>query len=81
MVTRSAAPPPHPQMVWEAPPPVPVVRALVGLIGNPSPSFPNVVWGLVGGNPPPFFPPCIVGSGAVDSVLGSLGLLVVVKLL
>ena len=89
MVTRSAAP----KKWFGKPPPFPppVMWALAGLIENLPPLFSSVVWGLVGGNPPPSFPPG-VGSGGVDSVLGSLvgvepvvlpewGLLVVVRLL
>ena len=54
-------PPPRPLPQWSGKPPpfFLVLWVLVGLIGNPPPSFPPVVWGLVGGNPPPSFPPCI----------------------
>ena len=79
MVTRSAAPPTPPQMVWEAPPSV--VWVVVGLIGkpfsfcgvgsvggNPPPSFsPYIVVGAVGGNPPPSFSPCGVGCCGWES--------------
>ena len=75
MVTRSAAPPHPPQMVWEAPPSV--VWVAVGFIGNPPPSFspcalgsggweslppsPPVVWRVVGGNPPSSFASVVWG--------------------
>ena len=75
--------PPSPAVVW----------GVVG--GNPASSSLPVVWGLVGGKgfPPslwcgvwwvgiPLPPPCGVGFGGVEFVLGSIGgLVVVVKLL
>ena len=70
MVTRSAAPPPHPpQVVWEAPPFCCVgCGGVVGCCGWESPFLlPPVVWGLVGGKGFPPSPPVVWGSGGWES--------------
>ena len=79
----SAKPPPSPTPVvwglgvdWESP----FSPVFVGSSGSPSFPFCGVGSGRQE-SPSLLPPPCGVGSGGVDSVLDSLGLLVVVKLL
>ena len=69
--------------VWWVGIPLPSSSSVVwGLVGGNPPPSPPVVWGLVGGNPPPpsprwvgvpLPPPCGVGFGGVEFVLGSVG--------
>ena len=94
IVTRSAALHTPPQMVWEAAPPsvVWIAPRGVGSGGCESPSVLFPVWCGVLWVGIPLPPPCGVGFGGVEFVLGSLagveslvlpewGLLAVVKLL